>query len=140
MKIWFAIGSYFLLLSSIGHLVGHFLFYVNESSFDAERVSLMNTMKAYITDKMLFQTSMWTLLKMFSMSFSLLFLFAGLINLFILKSDLPQKFLQKVAIFNSSFCFVSFLLFAILNPAVQPLTNCLISSMMFGCSYYFSRN
>lgn len=103
MKIWFAVGSYFLLLSSVGHLVGHFIFYVNEMSFDAERGSLMNTMKAYVADKMMFQTSMWTLLKMFSLSFSLLFLFAGLMNLLILRSDLPETFLPKVALFNTLF-------------------------------------
>lgn len=121
MKIWFVVGSCFLLLSSAGHLVGHFIFYIRESCFDAERVSLMNTMKAYIADKILFQTSMWTLLKMFSLSFSLLFLFSVLLNLLILKSDLPEAFLAKVALLNTIFWFVSLLLFSALNPAIQPI-------------------
>lgn len=140
MKIWFAIGVIFLLFTFLAHSVGHYLFYVNESSFETERVSLMNTMKAYIADKMLFQTSMWTLLKMFSVSFSLLFLFAGLMNLVILKSDLPEAFLSKVALFNAVFWFASLLLFAILNPAIQPLAICLAASLFFGVSYYLSRN
>lgn len=140
MKIWFAAGSYFLFLAVLMHASGHFVFYINESGFDSERVSLMNTMKAYIADKMLFQTSMWTLLKMFSMSFSLLFLFAGSMNLLILKGDLPTDFLQKVALFNAIFWFVSFLLFTILNPAIQPISICFIASLLFGISYLLSRN
>lgn len=139
MKNWSAIGAYFLLFTFLAHSIGHYLFYVSESSFDAERVSLMNTMKAYVADKILFQTSMWTLLKMFSLSFSLLFLFAGLLNLLILKSDLPEAFLSKVALFNAVFWLVSLLLFAILNPAIQPIAICLTASLLFGISYYVSR-
>jgi hypothetical protein len=140
MRIWFVIGAIFLLFAFLAHSVGHYLFYVNESSFEAERVSLMNTMKVYIADKILFQTSMWTLLKMFSMSFSLLFLFAGSMNLLILKSDLPEPFLSKAALFNAVFWFVSLLLFFILNPAIQPLAICLAASLFFGVSYYLSRS
>lgn len=139
MKSLFSIGSYFLLLAVLGHSMGHFLFYMYESRFDAERTSLMNTMKAYIADRMFFDTSMWTILKMFSMSFSLLFIFSGLINLLILKSDLPDEFLQKVALFNAVFWFVSLILFSALNPAIQPILICLIAAILFGTSYYLSR-
>lgn len=139
MKIIFSIGSYFLLLAFVGHSFGHFLFYIYESRFDAERTSLMNSMKAYIADRMFFDTSMWTLLKMFSMTFSLLFLFAGLMNLMILKSNLPDEFLQRTALFNSVFWFISLVLFSALNPAVQPIVICLITTVLFGTSYYFSR-
>lgn len=132
-------GSCFLLLVVIAHATGHFMFYVNESSFDSERVSLMNTMKHYIADRLLFQTSMWTLLKMFSMTFSLLFLFSGLINFLILKSDVSAEFLQNVALFNSIFWFLAFLLFLILNPAIQPVVICPIASVLFGISYVLSR-
>jgi hypothetical protein len=139
MKTLFSIGSYFLLLAVVGHSVGHFLFYISESRFDAERLSLMNTMKAYIADRMLFETSMWTLLKMFSMTFSLLFSFAGLMNLLILKSDLPDEFLQKVALFNAIFWLLSLILFSTLNPAIQPIVICLMATILFGTSYYLSR-
>lgn len=136
MKLWFAIGSYFLLLAVLMHSSGHYLFYINEGSFDAERTTLMNTMKAYIADKVVFQTSMWTLLKMFSMCFSLLFLFAGLIDLLILLSALPDAFVRTVALFNAGFWLASLLLLAWLNPAIQSLVICLVASLLFGISYY----
>lgn len=138
-RIWFFIGTALLFIATTGHALGHYRFYIREGAFEAERIALVRVMKSYIVDKMLFETSMWTLLKAFSMSFSLLFLFAGSINALILNSDFPVDFVQKAALLNSMFWFVSLLLFLILNPAIQPIAICFCAALIFGISYFSAR-
>ena len=130
-RLWYNLASYFLLLSAITHATGHYLFYLDESGFASDRVALAEAMKGYLADTFILNTSMWTLLKMFSLSFSLLFLFAGLINLLLIRSNLPADAMKRVAKFHLLFWLASLLLFLSLHPAIQPIVICATASSLF---------
>lgn len=133
-KLYYRLASYLLLLSGLGHAFGHYHFYIDRSWFPADRQSVANAMQAYVADGMTGAT-MWTLLQMFSLSFSLFLFFAGLINLLLLGGDLPREFMRRAALFNLVFWLVSLGLFVILHRVIQPMVICSLVSLCFALAY-----
>lgn len=136
---FFGAGTVLLLLSFVSHSIGHFAFYVNEASFNPERTKLAAAMKSYIADRVFFDTSMWTILKMFSMSFSFLMLFAGVSNLIVLKSEVGNGFFKRISLFNTAFWGGACILYAVFNPAIQPLLICIVIFVLFGFAFLSSK-
>lgn len=134
-RLFYRVASYLLLLSGLGHAFGHYRFYVDRSWFPADRQSVANTMQAYVADSFLHST-MWTLLQMFSLSFSLFLLFAGLVNLLMLGGDLPLEFMKRAARFNLIFWLLSLCLFLVMHRVIQPIVICASVSLMFALAYW----
>lgn len=134
-KLFYRIASYLLLLSGLGHVFGHYRFYVDRSWFPADRQSVANAMEAYVADSFL-HTSMWTLLQMFSLSFSLFLLFAGLVNLLLLGGNLPREFMKRAARFNLIFWLVALASYLALHRVIQPIVICSSVSLMFALAYW----
>lgn len=137
-KTWFGLAAGFLLLSFLGHSLGHYTSYLNESGFDAERMVWVTTMKNYSTQKIAIETSAWTMMSMYSLSLALQYLFGGLINFLLLKSEIPPAALRKIAGFNSTFWGITFLLVLVLNPVIQPLIISLTACLLFGMAFWKS--
>ncbi|MBS1787813.1 MAG: hypothetical protein JST85_08830 [Acidobacteria bacterium] len=133
-RLFYRIASYLLLVSGFGHAVGHYRFYVDRSWFPADRQSVANAMQAYVADSFLHAT-MWTLLQMFSLSFSLFFLFAGLINLLLLGGELPPEFMKRAARFNLIFWLIALGVFLALHRVIQPIVICSSVSLMFALAW-----
>jgi len=134
-KLFYRLASYLLLLSGLGHAFGHYRFYLDRSWFPADRQSVANTMQAYVADNLTGAT-MWTLLQMFSLSFSLFMLFAGVINLLLLGAELPPEFLKHAALFNLVFWLISLGLFMALHRVIQPVVICSSVSLCFALAYW----
>lgn len=119
-KTWIKASSYFSLLAAIGHASGHYVYYIDLAGFSPERLELAKTMMAFVTDPSL-NTSMWTLLQMYSLSFSLLWLLFGTFNLLLLRMDPTYTNLKIVLKFDWLFCLVSCILYIMLDPVIQSI-------------------
>lgn len=134
-RLFYRLASYLLLVSGLGHAFGHYRFYVDRSWFPADRQSVAKAMQAYVADSGL-QSTMWTLLQMFSLSFSLFLFFAGFINLLLLGGELPPEFMKRAARFNLIFWLLALGSFLALHRVIQPIVISFSVSLMFALAYW----
>lgn len=137
-RVCWKLASYLLLLAAAGHSLGHYVSYVDESRFSLSRRALVTAMKASAAGGPM-HPSTWTMLQMFSLTFSLFLAFAGLMNLLLLHADLPPHRLKKLAAFNAIFWAITFLLFLLIHPVIQPIVISAVVALLFSGAYWSLR-
>jgi len=130
-RICWKLASYLLLLSAAGHTLGHYVAYVDESRFSLTRRALVTAMKASAAGGPM-HPSTWTMLQMFSLSFSLFLAFAGLANLVLLHAEPPPYIIRRMAVFNLLFWGIAFLLFLLVHPVIQPIVISGFVALLYG--------
>lgn len=113
--------SGFLIVAGVAHSIGHWLFYVRVSGFDPRRRALHQAMDAYVADELVLRTTMWDLLQMFSLSFSLLLFFAGISGLVLARAHVDPRTFRAMARFNAVFWSAALAGYVLLHPAIQPV-------------------
>jgi len=134
----FRVASYWLLISAVGHSIGHYFYYIDVAGFTERRASLYAAMQGYVADGLL-GTSMWEILQMFSLSFSLLLLFTGLINLVLDRLELSAAAFRKITVTNLSLWLLGLISFAFLHPVIQPLLIAGVAGVLYGLSWWKQR-
>lgn len=137
-RVCWRAASYLLLLGAVGHSIGHYVSYVDESRFSLARRALVAAMKAYTSNERM-GTSTWTMLQMFSLSFGLFLAFAGLVNLIFLRADPPPHMLKRMTVFNLIFWGISFFLFLLVHPVIQPIVISGVVSLLFALALWSLR-
>lgn len=99
--LFFKIGSYILILTCFLHLFGHLQEPLPENDIEQQLITLMTTYAINVGAGQ--SVTMMGLQKGFSLCFSLLFLWSGVLSLFLLRqlADKPQ-FLKRISMLYSS--------------------------------------
>ncbi|MEE9208748.1 MAG: hypothetical protein V3U67_10350 [Gemmatimonadota bacterium] len=132
-RFFFKIAAWWLLVSAAAHSVQHYLFYIDESRFTAERLEIARRMQALVADPVL-DGSLWRMLQAFSLSFGLFLLFAGVSSLVLLRGRPSGALLQRMARFNSVFWGGAFIIVFLVHPVIQPLVIAGAACLLFAAS------
>lgn len=137
-SFWNRLASYFLIVSSAGHFVGHYISYEDESRFSPQRLELARRMQAHVAEGPL-PISTWTMLQMFSLSFGLLLFLGGLSSLMLIRNDQSISLVARHLKFNTIFWAVSCIVF-LLHPVIQPLVICTTAALFYGCALWRTKS
>lgn len=130
-RFFFKIGAWWLLVAAAAHSVGHYLFYIDESRFTPERLEVARRMQELVADPVL-DGSLWRMLQVFSLSFGLFLLFAGVSSLVLLRGKPGGALLQRMAHFNAIFWGGAFVLIFLIYPMIEPLIIAGVAIILFG--------
>ena len=108
------------------HTGVHVWTFVLENGILGQREFAMNAMKqAYSLDPL--QPSMWTTFRAFSVSFSLLLLFAGSTAVMLAWVGSPPRILRSFALFGTVFWTAAFIPYAFVDPVIQSIVVAVIA-------------
>ncbi len=119
-RVWLCAAGGWLILVGLAHTGAHVWTFVLENGIVGQREFAMRAMQqAYSLDPL--QPSMWTLFRSFSVSFALLLLFAGSTAVVLAWTGSPARTLRAYALLGTVFWTVAFILFAFVDPVIQPI-------------------
>lgn len=119
-RVWLYAAGSWLIVTAVAHSGGHVWTFVLENGLVGQREFAMNAMKQALSSDPL-QPSMWRLLRMFSVSFSLFLIFGGAITVMLTWMAAPLRLLRSVALFCTVFWTVAFGLYVFVDPVIQPI-------------------
>lgn len=134
----FRTASIFAFLCALAHALGHIFFYIDIGSFDSRRRAVYETMTSYEADPVL-HGSLWRILQMFSLSFSLFLLLTGVVGFWLLKQDVPPAVLRSLTRLFVVFWLLALGLFCGLHPVIQPITISAALALLYGLSLWLQR-
>jgi hypothetical protein len=133
-RTWLRVAGGWLLLVGFAHLGSHTWTYVLENGMVGMQEFAMNAMKqAQSFDPL--RPSLWRQFRVFSVSFALLLLFAGAVNLLIASRGTAQETIRSYALFATVFWTGAFIPFAFVDPVIQPIVVAVVAVPLHGIAY-----
>jgi hypothetical protein len=133
-RTWLRIAGGWLLLAGFAHLTSHTWTYVLENGIVGMQEFAMNAMKqAQSFDPL--RPTLWRQFRVFSVSFALLLLFAGSVNLLIASRSTATETIRSYALFTTVFWTVAFIPFAFIDPVIQPIVVAVVAVPLHGIAY-----
>lgn len=133
-RVWLYVAGGWLIATGLAHMGAHVWTFVLENGMVGLREFAMNAMKqAQSTDPL--RPSLWRLFRMFSVSFSLLLLFAGFANVLLAWTGAPARTLKVFALFGTVFWTLAFVPFAFVDPVIQPIVAAVIAVPLHAIAY-----
>ncbi|MGY8778591.1 MAG: hypothetical protein ACKVIN_10755 [Longimicrobiales bacterium] len=119
-RFWLRLAGGWLIFAGLAHLSAHTWAFVFENGMVGLREFAMNAMQqAYSTDPL--RPSLWRQFRIFSVSFSLLLLFAGSVNLLLATRRTSHSTQRDYALFATIFWTAAFVPFALIDPVIQAI-------------------
>ena len=133
-RVWFVVSGAWLVVAGVGHLAGHTWSLVLENGMVGLLDFAMNAMKQARSPTPL-NPSLWRQFRLFSISFGLLLLFAGSLNIVLAATRAPRPTLQAVALFATVFWTVAFVPFALIDPVLGPILVVIVAVPMHAIAW-----
>lgn len=134
---WLRVAGSWLVLAGVLHSWFHFIFYEKIGDFSIGRRALYEYMRAYDVSGGMpnpFGSSMWTMLSIYSISMSLLLLFAGLVTLMI-AGVRDDRFKRGFALFSCVFWIAAVIVWMWLAPMIEQLIVATGASLLYAMAW-----
>lgn len=133
-RVWLYAAGGWLIVTGLAHLSAHVWTFVLENGMVGQRDFAMNAMRqALSTDPL--QPSMWRLFKSFSVSFGLLLIFAGAVDVVLAWTGAAPRTLRAFALLGTVFWTLAFVPYAFLDPVLQPILVALVAVPLHGIAF-----
>jgi len=133
-RVWLYAAGGWLLLTGLAHSAAHVWTFVLENGIVGQREFAMNAMKqAYSTE--LLQPNMWRLFRTFSVSFGMMLLFAGAVDVLLAWMDAPARIMRAFTLFQTVFWTLAFIPFAFIDPVIQSIMVVVIAVPLHAIAY-----
>ena len=133
-KFWLYAAGGWLLLTGAAHGVMHTWSFALENGVAGMREFAINQMKQTQSFDPL-QPSLWGQFRTFSVSFGLLLIFAGTVDVMLAWASAPVRFVRSFALFATLFWTAAFIPFAFLDPVIQALVVAAVAVPLHGIAY-----
>ena len=133
-RVWLYAAGGWLVLTGLAHFAAHTWIFVLENGMVGQRDFAMNAMRQAISPDPL-QPSMWRLFRSFSVSFGLLLLFAGAVDVLLAWTGAAGRTLKTVSLFQTVFWTAAFIPYAFIDPVMQPIVVAMVADPMHGAAY-----
>lgn len=133
-RFWLFMTGGWLVLGGAAHLTTHVWSFVLENGMIGLGDFAMNAMKQARSPNPL-NPSLWRQFRLFSVSFALLQLFAGGLNLLLAWTRAPRRTVQAVALFATVFWTLAFIPFAFVDPVIQAIVIAVVVVPLQGLVY-----
>ena len=133
-KFWLYAAGGWLLLSGVTHGVMHTWSFALENGVAGMREFAINQMKQTQSFDPL-QPSLWGQFRTFSVSFGLLLVFAGAVDMLLAWAHAPVRFIRTFALFATLFWTAAFVPFAFLDPVIQAIVVAAVAVPLHGIAY-----
>lgn len=138
-RLWLTVAGGWLVFCGLAHMGAHVWTFVLENGFGGLREFAMNAMKqARSADPL--QPSMWRQFRVFSVSFGLLLLFTGAVDLLLAGIRADDRTVRAFALFSTLFWTAAFVPFAFVDPVIQPIVVALIAVPLHAITYVTAAN
>lgn len=119
-RVWLFAAGGWLIVAGLAHAAAHVWTFVLENGMVGLREFAMNAMKQAQSPDPL-RPSLWRQFRLFSVSFSLLLLFAGSVNFLLAWTRAPLDFVRTFTLFATVFWTLAFIPFAFVDPVIQSI-------------------
>lgn len=133
-RVWLYAAGGWLILAGLAHAGTHVWTLVLENGMVGLREFAMNAMKQTQSGDPL-SPSLWRVFRAYSVSFSLLLLFSGTVNLLLAAGGAPARTLRVMALFGTVFWTVAFIPFAFIDPVIQPIVVAIVAVPLHALVY-----
>lgn len=134
-RMWLWVAGGWLVLGGLAHLGFHTWAFVLENRTSGGYWEFaMNAMKQ-ATSADLLRPSMWSLFRIYGVGLGLLWLFAGIADLLLVVSDVPQRLLARMSLLQTVFWTLAFVPFGFMEPVAGPLVVVALAVPLHGIAY-----
>lgn len=133
-RTWLYVAGGWLIVAGLAHFAAHTWTVVLENGMVGLRDFAMNAMKQARSPDPL-QPSLWRQFRLFSVSFGLLLIFSGSVNVVLAWTRAPRTVVQAVTLFSTIFWTVAFVPFAFIDPVIQPIVIAAIAVPLHAIVY-----
>lgn len=134
-RLWLYVAGGWLVVGGLGQLALHVWDFVLENRTSAGLWEFaMNAMKQARTPDLL-RPSMWRLFRLYGVGLSLLWLFAGIVDLVLALSTTPRRLVATLALIQTVFWTLAFVPFAFVDPVELPLLVVSVAVPLHGIAY-----
>jgi hypothetical protein len=133
-RVWLYAAGGWLILTGLAHMSAHVWVYVLEEGISGQHAFAVNAMKqAFSLDPL--QPSMWRQFRVFSVSFGLLLLFTGLVDVALAWTNADPRTLRTVSLLATVFWTLAFIPYAFVDPVIQPIVVTIVAVPLHGIAY-----
>lgn len=133
-RIWLYAAGGWLIVTGVAHLAAHVWTFVLENGMVGQRDFAMNAMRqALSTDPL--QPSMWQLFRSFSVSFGLLLLFAGTVDVVLAWTNAAARTMRSITLLGTVFWTLAFIPYAFIDPVLQPILVAIVAVPLHGIAF-----
>ena len=133
-RVWLYAAATWLILAGLAHTAAHVWNFVLEEGMVGQREFAMNAMKqAFSTEPL--QPSLWRIFRVFSLSFGLMLIFAGVIDFLLAWTEAPARIQKNVALFATFFWTAAFVPYALVDPVFQTLVITIVAVPLHAVAY-----
>ena len=133
-RVWLGVAGGWLILAGVAHTGAHIWTFVLEQGMVGQREFAMNAMKqAFSLDPL--QPSMWRLFRSFSVSFGLMLLFSGTVDVVLAWTNAEPRTMRTFALLGTLFWTLSFIPYAFIDPVIQPIVIVVVAVPLHGIAY-----
>jgi hypothetical protein len=133
-RVWLYAAGGWLIVVGLAHTALHVWGFVLEHGMVGLREFAMNAMKQAQSLEPL-RPSLWRQFRAFSLSFSLLLFFAGMLDVAAAAMRLHASILRRLALFGTVFWTAAFVPFAFLDPIAQALVAVIVAVPLHAIAY-----
>lgn len=133
-RVWLYAAGGWLIVGGSAHLVLHIWSFVLENGMVGLRDFAMNAMKQAQSLEPL-RPSLWRQFRMFSVSFSLLLFFGGIVNVLLARIDAPLRVIRAFALLGALFWTAAFVPYAFIDPVIQGIVVAAVAVPLHGIAY-----
>jgi hypothetical protein len=133
-RVWLWAAGLWLLLGALAHGAAHVWMFVMEQGFFGMREFAMNAMKQADSFDPL-RPSLWRQFRMFSISFGLLLVFTGALDVVLAQTRASASVIRPVALLGTVFWTAAFGLFAFVDPVLQAILVAAVAVPLHAIAY-----
>lgn len=133
-RIWLYAAGGWLIVAGVAHMVAHVWTFVLENGMVGQRDFAMNAMLQTLSTDPL-QPSMWRIFKSFSVSFGLLLVFAGAVDVVLAWTDAAARTLRACSLLGTVFWTLAFIPYAFIDPVIQPILVAIVAVPLHGIAF-----
>jgi hypothetical protein len=132
--VWLYAAGGWLILAGLAHTTAHVWNVVLENGMGGQREFAMNAMKqAFSTEPL--QPSMWRTFRALSVSYGLLLVLAGGVDVALAVSEAGGRVVRAVTLLATVFWTVAFVPHAFVDPVAGPLVVALVAVPLHGIAF-----
>lgn len=134
-RLWLYVAGGWLVLGGLGHLGYHVwgLVLENDVSGGLREFAMQAMKQAQSPDPL--RPSLWRVFRLYSTSFALLLLFAGVVDLAAAFGNVPDRIRSGLSLLQTVFWTLAFVPFAFVDPVIQPLAVVGLAVPLHGIAY-----
>ena len=133
-RVWLYAAGGWLILTGLAHCAAHVWTFVMEEGMIGQREFAMNAMKQAFSQEPL-RPSMWRLFRVFSVSFGLMLLFAGTVDVLLAWTNAAPRTMKAFALFGTVFWTLAFIPYGFIDPVIQPIVVVIVAVPLHGIAY-----